>query len=284
MKTHFKQLFDTIQIELQVIDLDGCDISLDESVAMIEFLKKCLLDLRNILLAKESITIEEEITFFKEMKPEILGKLLYFHKVHNIELNRPTGSNGTQRTYYESKLSSITYFFERHLDFYQYYRAKSTYMDEVYFVRGKSCPKLCADTTQYIHDPLFSTVYDYKVAKIICNEMLRIYLNKKMAGLEKQTVIDKNREFMPMSTMKWTGSKVAAIEFGYALHCCPAINRGQTDIKEIMSCIETFFNIDLGDYYRTYVAIKGRKRDRTAFLNSLIDGLIKKMDEDDSMG
>lgn len=34
------------------------------------------------------------------MKPEVLGQLLYFHKIHNIELNQPTRSN---------------------LDFYQYY-------------------------------------------------------------------------------------------------------------------------------------------------------------------
>ncbi len=281
MKTYFKQLSDKIEIEMQTIDLDGCDISIEEAFSMVEFFKKCLSDLRNFFLSQESVSIQDEITFFKEMKPEILGLLLYFNKVHSIELKRPTGSNDTQRAYYESKLSSITYFFEYHLDFYQYYRSKSTHFDEYYFVREKSCPQLCADSAQYIRDPIFSTVYDFKIAKIISNEMLRIYLNKKMNGLEKQTTIDKNRALLPISNMKWTGSKIAAVEFGYGLHACPSINRGNTDIKDIMLFIETFFNIDLGDYYRTYIAIKGRKKDRTAFLNSLIDGLIKKMDEDD---
>ncbi len=281
MKAYFKQLFETIQVELQYIDLDGCDISLDETAAMAQILNKCLLDLREYLLSKESISIQDEIMFFKEMKPEILGLLLYFSKIHSIEIKRPTGSNDTQREYYESELRSITYFFERHLDFYQYYRSKSTYMDEYYFVRGKLCPQLCVDSVQYILDPLFSTVYDFKVAKIIANEMLRIYLNKKMNKLEKQVAIDKNRSLLPVGNLKWTGTKVAAIEFGYSLHASSAINKGNTDIKDIMTFIETFFNIDLGDYYRTYIAIRGRKKDRTAFLNSLIDGLIKKMDEDD---
>lgn len=284
METYFKQLSDAIQIELQTIDLDGCDISIEESVAMVEFLKKCLSNLRDFLLSMESVSVQDEITFFKEMKPEVLGLLLYFNKIHHIELKRPTGSNDTQREYYENELRSITHFFERHLDFYQYYRSKSNYLDEYYFVRGKACPKLCADSAQYIHDPLFSTVYDFKIAKIISNEMLRIYLNKKLLRLEKQMAIDKNRELLPVGNMKWTGSKVAAVEFGYALHASPAINRGQTDIKDIMAFIETYFNIDLGDYYRTYIAIKGKKKDRTAFLNSLISGLIKKMDEDDSNG
>lgn len=283
MKNHFKHLFDAIQIELQVIDLDGCDISLDESVAMIEFLKKCLLDLRNILLAKESMTVEEEITFFKEMKPEILGRLLYFHKIHNIELNRPTGSNDTLKEYYESKLSNITYFFERHLDFYQYYRTKSTYMDEYYFVRGKLCPKLCADSSQYIHDPLFSTVYDYKVAKIICNEMLRIYLNKKMLSIDKQTIINKNRASLPTNNLHWTGPKVALVEFGYGFESSGYINNGNADIKEIMIMLEIMLNIDLGDYYRTYISIKDRKLERAKYLNIMIERLIKRMDEDDSI-
>jgi len=106
--------------------------------------------------------------------------------------------------------------------------------------------------------------------------MLRIYLNKKLNRLEKQIIIDKNRELLPVGNMKWTGSKVSAVEFGYALHTSLTINRGNTDIKDIMQFIKIFFNIDLGDYYRTYIAIRRRKKDRTEFLNSLIDGLIKK--------
>ena len=284
MDIYFGQLIAKIQRELQTIDLDDCDISIEEAFAMVEFFKKCLSDLRDFFLSQESVSVQDEIRFFKEMKPEVLGLLLYFNKIYSIELKRPTGSNDTQRKYYENKLNSITYFFEYHLDFYQYYRSKSSHFDEYYFVRGKSCPQLCADSAQYIRDPLFSTVYDFKIAKIISNEMLRIYLNKRLLRLEKQVTIDKNRTLLPVGNMKWTGSKAAAIEFGYALHTCPTINRGQTDIKEVMLFIETFFNIDLGDYYRGYIAIKSRKKDRTPFLKSLIESLIKKMNEDDGKG
>ena len=50
-----------------------------------------------------------------------------------------------------------------------------------------------------------------------------------------------------------------------------------------MTYLEAFFNIDLGDYYRTYITIKDRKKDRTSFLSSLIKKLIQKMDEDDCL-
>lgn len=47
-----------------------------------------------------------------------------------------------------------------------------------------------------------------------------------------------------------------------------------------MLLLQKVLNIDLDDYYRTYVAIKSRKKDRTAFLKLLIESLEKKMDED----
>ena len=41
------------------------------------------------------------------------------------------------------------------------------------------------------------------------------------------------------------------------------------------------FNIDLGDFYHSYLELKARKMNRTKFLDSLRDALIKRMDEQD---
>lgn len=202
MRNFHTRLSGKIQAELQSIDLEGCDISREEAVKMVKFLEDCLSELRDYFLVLKTITVQDEIEFFKEMKPEVLGLLLYFNKIHNVELKRPIGSNETQSEYYDKELKSLTYFFERNLDFHQYYRANSNYLDEYYFVRGKSNHELCADSAHYILDPLFSTGYDYKVSKIICNEMLRIYLNKKKYSLEKQVVIKKNRELLPHTNLK----------------------------------------------------------------------------------
>lgn len=282
MRTFFSKLSEAIQIELETVDLEGCDISIEESIAMIQFFEKCLQTLRDYFLTLEAIPKHDEIIFFKEMKPEVLGFLLYFSKIHKIELKRPNGSNETQRGYYENELKSLTFFFERNLDFYQYYRAKSTYLDELYFIRNKSSYELCVDSAYYIRDSQFSTGYDFKVAKIICNEMLRIYLNKKKHGLEKQEIIKQSRAKLPANNLKWTASKAAAIELGYAFYNSGVFNSGNADIKEIMGFFEISFDIDLGDYYRTYISIRSRKKDRTPFLNKLIESLIKKMNKDDT--
>ncbi len=211
-----------------------------------------------------------------------MGVLLYFNKIHTIELKCPNGSNDTLREHYQNRLDSLTYFFDRNLDFYQYYRSKSTHLDEHYFIRKNRCHQLCLDSIHFVIDYEFSTGYDYKIAKILCNEMLRIYLNKKIQGLDKQIIINKNRAHLPLNNLKWTGPKIALIEAGYSFEASKYVNRGNADIKEIMMGLEILFNIDLGEYYRSYISIKERKIDRTKYLNYLIECLMKRMDEDDS--
>lgn len=58
------------------------------------------------------------------------------------------------------------------------------------------------------------------------------------------------------------------------------INHGNIEIKEFMNYLSFVFNIDLGGYYDAYIAMKERK-DRTSYLNKLIDSLTKRMNEDD---
>jgi hypothetical protein len=172
------------------------------------------------------------------------------------------------------------YAFNRNLDFYQYYRSGSTVYDEYYFVRGKADLRLCTDSAPFDKDPNFSTGYDYKVAKIIANEMLRIYLNKRLQKLANDNQIEDNLQRCLKYPLRFTGKKVSLIELGYSLVSSGDINNGNVEIKEMMNFLSTIFNIDLGDYYASYIAMKERKN-RTAYLHSLIENLIKRMNEDD---
>lgn len=74
--------------------------------------------------------------------------------------------------------------------------------------------------------------------------------------------------------------KNALIELGYALVSSGDINHGNIEIKEFMEYLSFVFNIDLGDYYDAYIAMKERK-DQTSYLNRLIEQLTKRMKEDD---
>lgn len=152
--------------------------------------------------------------------------------------------------------------------------------DEYYFVRGKADLRLCTDSAQFDKDPNFSTGYDYKVAKIIANEMLRIYLNKRLVKLVTNNQIEDNLQRCFKYPFRFTGKKSYLIELGYSLVSSGDINNGNVEIKEMMNFLSTIFHIDLGDYYASYIAMKERK-DRTAYLHHLIESLVKRMNEDD---
>lgn len=282
MKEYYEQIIKDIQSELELIDMGSFSLSIDECSKMVDILEKRLEEMRTHFLSSKDISTADEIHFFKEIKPKVLGFLLYFNKIHIYHLKCPNGSNETVKKYYQKELDSLTHFFDRNIDFYQYYRSNSTYFDEQYFTRNKRNRNLGIDSAYFVMDPDFSTAYDFKITKIISNEMLRIYLNKKLNSIEKQLIINKSRSAHPLPNLIWTGNKVALVELGYSLNATKYINRGNTDIKEIMQAFEIIFNVDLGDYYRTFIDIKERKINRTKYLNYLIECLIKRMDEDEN--
>lgn len=279
MKEYINQLVQQVNDTLANFEICECNI-ISDSLKIVRYLHDILLELREKIEGYKFKNKEDEIFFFKIQKPELLGRLIYFYKIYRIETQCPTGSNEVIKHYLNQELDSLTYFFNRNLDFYQYYRSNSTIYDEYYFLRGKNDIRLCTDSAQFDKDLKFSTGYDYKVAKIIANERLRIYLNKRIVKLETSNQIEDNLQRLNKYPFRFTGKKVFLIELGYSLVSSGDFNNGNIEIKEMMNFLSSAFHTDLGDYYAAYIAMKERK-DRTAYLHHLIDSLIKRMNEDD---
>ena len=158
-------------------------------------------------------------------------------------------------------MEKLKRFFDNNLEFYKYYRTNSTYLDHKYFVRGKHDIKLSLDTFYFEADHSFSTSHDYKVAKILANDMIQVYLEDQLS-ISNQKKYDND-------SLKWTGSKTALTELIYALYANGVFNNGNADIKVIAKVFESMFNIDLGDFYHIFMELKFRKINRTKFIDSL---------------
>ena len=105
MKKKLANILSEINLEIDEIDIYGYDI-IPVSLAMVHRLQGILSDLRNDLQIYVFPSKEEEIYFFKNQKPELLGRLLYFHKIYRIEVQCPTGSNDVIRLYLNKELDS----------------------------------------------------------------------------------------------------------------------------------------------------------------------------------
>ena len=282
MKQISDEIIFKINIEMETSCIDS-DVSSDKALYMINFIRPLFEGLREFIHQYTFQDANEEISFFKNTKPFILSKLIYFNDIYLLELRKPNGSKEVLKEYYKKKQTAITEFCNANLDFYQYYRSKATHLDKYYFLRGHENYKLCHNCGMFDKDPLFSTYCDHRVAKMLAYDMLEIYLQQRLQNIEKQEVMEYSRASLPDNPFRWTAPKVAAIELGYSIYAAGVLNNGNADIKEIMTYIEASFKIDLGDYYRTYLAMRERKRDRTPFLNNLIQKLLRKMDEDDNI-
>jgi len=223
----------------------------------------------------------EEIQFFKEIKPQFSSRLVYYNEIYNIESCRPFGTCKEIRKYYSSELDKLNVFFNRNKEFYNYYLKGNTFLDEQYFLRGKYDIKLTLDSFFFQADHRFSTSYDYKVATILANDLIRTYLEKEFAFLGEQA---ESTNFLSSGTgkLKWTGSKVGIIELVYALHTEGVFNYGSCDLKEIATFFGKAFEIDLGQFHRTFSEIIGRKSERTKFLNRLMESLVRRMEDYDA--
>ncbi|WP_340154183.1 RteC domain-containing protein [uncultured Winogradskyella sp.] len=217
---------------------------------------------------------EEEILFFKQLKPQLVSKLIFFNSIYKIETKRPRGGDKIIRKYLNIELSKIKRYFDANLEFYKYYRTNSTHLDNKYFVRGKHDIKLSLDTYYFEADHNFTTSHDYKVAKIIANDLIQVYLEDQLNNNSQKRIWEN-------PPLNWTGSKTSLIELIYSLHSQGSIDNGNADIKIIAKTFENMFNIDIGDFYHSYLELKARKMNRTKFLDSLRDALIKRMDEQD---
>lgn len=282
IKQFSDEIISKINTEMETSCIDS-DVSSDKAMYMINFIRPLFEELREFIHQYTFQDADEEIVFFKNTKPFILSKLIYFNDIYLLEIRKPNGSKEVLREYYKKKQSAITEFCNANLDFYQYYRSKATHLDKYYFLREHENYKLCHNCGMFDKDPLFSTCCDHRVAKMLAYDMLEIYLQQRLQNIEKQEVIEYSRASLPDNPFRWTAPKVAAIELGYSIYAAGVLNNGNADIKEIMTYIEASFKIDLGDYYRTYLAMRDRKRNRTPFLNSLIQKLLRKMDEDDNV-
>lgn len=81
------------------------------------------------------------------------------------------------------------------------------------------------------------------------------------------------------SKLFWTGSKTDLIELIYALQSSGVVNSGTADIKELAAVCEQIFNIELGNYYHTFIEIRSRKCNNTKFLDKMKESLLKRIAE-----
>ena len=277
----YQDLISEFEAKLEALETCTDDI-LYRAETGIAYTERWIKTLREEVVRHGFGSIQEEIFFFKHIKPQIFSKLIYYSKLFNIESKRPRSSSKFQIKYLNNQIDKLQVFFNDNLEFYHYYRRGATSLDEQYFVRGKSDLRSTTDFFNFYIDEKFSTCQDGTVATIMAYDMLIVYLQQEIEKLENYKDNQNTNLMKQSSRLFWTGNKTDLIELIYALQSSGAINSGTADIKEMATLFEQIFNIDLGNYYHTFIEIRARKGSRTKFLDRLQESLLKRFEESDT--
>ena len=273
-----KNLLRQLQSELQNIHIKDI-VPLIYCSKAVKVLEDALEKLREYYTNYTFSDQTQEIIFFKTIKPQFLYRIIYYSEIYQLEISKPHGSEKVMRKFYNQSLKRLKDFYDDNIEFYRYYRSGSSSLDHIYFIRYSTGNQINRNYFYILEDRNFCTTYDFKVAQIMANDLLQLYIENELGKLAPLNSLTAYRK--PHSTQKWTASKVALVELIYALHAYGVFNNGASDLKDVAGFFEEVLNIDLGQFHRTFLEIRMRKSERTKFLNSLQTSVLKRMESTD---
>lgn len=273
-------MYDLLILELEE-KLQFLETETDEILSYAEkgmgISKAYLSKFRKLVIHNGFTNEEDECYFFKKIKPHALSKLIYYVKLFNIESKRPRSSRKSQKRFFRAEIDKLQNYLNENLEFYHYYRRGSTNLDQHFFLRRKANLRLHPDTIHFVTDAEFSTSHDGSVATIIAYDLLIVYLQKQIVELKYKQKTKNPETKKKLPQVRWSRNKVDLIELIYALHSTNSINGGTATINEIALLFERVFQIDLGDYYRTYLELRSRKVNQQKFIDQLKTSLAQRM-------
>lgn len=260
------------ETERDIRKIESTEVEIiSKSLSVSLLLEKVFIKLKKFILSYEFKSESEEIEFFKEIKPRIFCRLIYYRKVYNIEMNRPLSGPDSVKIYLNQELDNIQDYNHKRLDFYRYYRSGATHLDRVYFLRNVSRDVgQYTDSFYFERDPMFSTFGDFRVAKILAGDMLNQYLLNELSKLEMCKI-----EAQSDIRLMWLNSKTDLCELIFALHAKGTF--GDIPLTRLANYFQRVFNIEVNSNLSRTFSDMSLRNDPTPFLDSLTDTLLEKM-------
>lgn len=258
----------TLCEELEQLHLEEPDISYRSTKAA-KLIRKVLTTFRKQISEQGFKCEEDEIHFFKYVKPRVNSYLIFFSVLDEIETEKMLANDKEFKECVDKKQRMFRYIMRENREFVSYYRAGLTHLDRIYFLRGANLSTLSKHSTKQLDDPDFNTSHDSIAANIMAFDLFHKHLSPKP---------DLHKAFSPPSPkLKWTGNRLDLVELIYALQGSGALNYGEAELKDICEAFELVFQTKVGDLYRSFHDISNRKKEQIKFVNRLESDLEKKI-------
>ena len=123
---------------------------------------------------------QEEITFFKVLKPKFIGLMDYFTHLYKSALFQPEDMQ-EKKDYWNHELVICNNFLSKHVSFCRYYEQGNTSMDHIYFMGENNQHTLVFGTSETGRHAI--TSHSYLLARILSIKRYQHYIQEKICGL-----------------------------------------------------------------------------------------------------
>lgn len=246
--------------------------------AVLKSVRTALKELKEHILKHPFKDADEEIRFFKHIKPRFYCLRIYYLEWYNIRTSLPAGDAAILKVFYKDELKVVQRFFRQMAFHYQYYKLGATELDSLYFLRGMEVQSVLIPELPDL-ELEFSTSQDYLFSKIMAYELLQDFLLKETSRLDNPDGTGEPEVKLPK--LQWTGEQVNLVELIYGIYYTGQLNHGNVEVKEIIELIETVFQVNIKAVYHVFGNIRRRKSIApTAFLDKMREAILKRIDED----
>lgn len=261
-----KKNLDQLRKKLSELNLFGKEVN-EQIEHAIRLVKLETISIEKEIDHRGFATPEEEIFFFRHVKPPLYSMLIAFTKLRKLELLRPSFDKSKFKGLVKKKLDFVQAHYLDYPEFIRYFNSTSTYDDERYFLRSN---KIQLDCFPNIFDDRLSTGYDLIAAHLLAYQFLTDHFDQSNRKAENES---------NYSNVPWTADKVAFVELISGLHAVSSINKGDIDLKTLCAQLGSLFNIEIKDIYGKRNEIKERKGERFKFIRQMLDALERDFDE-----
>lgn len=120
---------------------------------------------------------QEEISFYKTLKPKFIGQMHFFTLLYRSVLFQPDDKAG-KRKYWQEELKTCSTFLSKYQSFCRYYEQGNTEMDHVYFVQQNNQQPLILGINENRWHVI--TSYSYLLARVISIKKYERYIQEKI--------------------------------------------------------------------------------------------------------
>lgn len=279
LQEHVSQLQRQLVADLEQLSFSS-NQPLDKLTGALRLIRQSLNKLKKDIEVHPFKNAQDQIEFFKYVKPSFYQWQIYYTELYTIETGFPIADTEKQTAYLAQELRYIERFFQQHAFLYQYFKLDANELDNLYFIRGEDIESVLLSNVPEVN-PGFATSGDYLFSKFMAFEKLKGWLIERMLYLKGNPGNPLQIGSEP-DDLKWTGDTINLAEIGIGIYQTKQMNNGTATLGQIFRWLEEKLQVKIGIPSKRLSELRRRKRlSRTQYLDEMKENIIQKLDKED---